>query len=125
MRRAAFTFGIGILAVALSPMARAGDNPAVSALPFTCGNGIPGGVNCILTKQDLKDARKAFALGIKLEQQQKLEDAFQEFDQAARKVPQNMQFLQARELVKAQIVFRHVQDGNCLLYTSPSPRDCS
>jgi general secretion pathway protein D len=115
MRRAAFIFGVGVLAVALGPMALATDNSAGTAPPFTCSNGIPGGVNCILTKKDLKDARKAFALGMKLEQQARLEDAFQEFDHASRMVPQNVQFLQARELVKAQIVFRHVQDGNVLL----------
>jgi len=115
MRRAASILGIGVLAVALGPMVHAGDDAAVTAPPFTCGNGIPGGVNCILTKKDIKDARKAFALGIKLEQQERLEDAFQEFDHASRMVPRNMQFLQARELVKAQIVFRHVQDGNALL----------
>jgi len=115
MRRAVFIFGMGVLAVALGPMAVAADDNPTASPPFTCSNGIPGGMNCILTKKDLKDARKAFNLGIKLEQQDRLQDAFEEFDQASRTVPQNMQFLQARELVKAQIVFRHVQEGNILL----------
>ncbi len=121
MRQAAIIFGTAMLAIALAPLARAGASDSPAPLPLTCGNGIPGGVNCILTKRDLKEARKAYSLGIKLEQQKRLEDAFEQFDQAARMVPQNFQFLQARELVKAQIVFRHVENGNLLLARNSRP----
>jgi tetratricopeptide (TPR) repeat protein len=121
MRQAVIIFGIGVLAIALAPFAVAGSDDAIVPPPITCGNGIPGGLNCILSKKDLKDARKAYSLGIKLEQQRRLEDAFEQFDQAARMVPQNVQFLQARELVKAQLVFRHVEDGNLLLARDSRP----
>ena len=117
MRRPAFIFALAILTVtlALCPSAfAAGDDPAL-APPISCRNGLPGGVNCVVTKQDHKEARNAFARGIKLQEHQHLEEAFTQFDQASRLVPQNPQFLSARELVKAQLVFNHVERGNVLL----------
>ena len=85
------------------------------APPFSCGNGLIGGINCFVSKQDLKDARKAFNQGLKLHNNQRLEDALVQFDAAARLAPQNVQFLTARDVVKAQLVFGHMQRGNLLL----------
>jgi len=96
----------------------AGDDAssAPASVPaIACGNGIPGGVNCIVSKRDLKEARTVFAKGVKLQDQRRTEEAFAQFDTAARLVPQNMQFLTAREVVKAQLVFNHVQRGNILM----------
>ena len=92
----------------------AADDPSSAPL-ISCGSGIPGGVNCVLTKKELKEARTAFTRGVKLEEHKQLEDAFTQFDEASRIMPQNPQFLNARELVKAQLVFNHVQRGNLLL----------
>ena len=83
--------------------------------PISCGSGIPGGVNCIVSKKDLKEARSAFQKGVKLQDQQHLEEAFDRFDEATRLAPQSTQFLTAREVVKAQLVFNHIQRGNTLL----------
>jgi hypothetical protein len=105
----------GLFAAMLAPSAFAGGDDPTSAAPVSCGNGIPGGVNCVVTKDQHKEARKAFAAGLKLEEHKRLEQAFVEFDKAARLVPQNPQFLTARELVKAQLVFNHVERGNVLL----------
>src|SRR5262249_23339581 len=63
----------------------------------------------------LKDAREAFARGLKLNDRHQLEGAFAQFDEAVRLFPQNPQFLTARETVKAQLVFKHVERGNSLL----------
>ena len=80
-----------------------------------CGNGIPGGVNCIVSKKDLKESREMFREGVKLQQRQRLEEAFDRLDNATRLDPQNLQFLTAREVVKARLVFDHMQRGNVLL----------
>jgi len=113
MRRTAFIFAAGLLAVIVSvPAFAAGDD---SAPPVTCSNGIPGGVSCIFSKKDLKEAQKAFARGVKLQDHHRLDDAFAQFDEAARLVPQNPQFLTAREMVKSQLVFDHIARGNLLL----------
>jgi tetratricopeptide (TPR) repeat protein len=113
MRRIAFIFTAGLIVATLASPALGGDNSATP--PFSCGNGIPGGVNCVVTKKELKEARSAFARGVKLEGQKHLEEAFTQFDEAARLVPQDPKFLTARELIKAQLVFGHVQRGNLLL----------
>ncbi|HTS38324.1 MAG TPA: hypothetical protein VMH04_21800 [Candidatus Solibacter sp.] len=92
----------------------AADDPS-SMPPIFCGNGVPGGISCLVTKKDMKVAREAFARGTKLEERQRLEEALGQFEQALRLVPQNPQFLTAHELVKAQLVYNHVERGNALL----------
>ena len=81
-----------------------------------------GGINCIATKEDLKHARAAFDRGVKLHNQAQLEEAFAQFDEAARLAPQNVKFLIAREVVKAKLVFDHVERGNALLYEQANAR---
>ncbi len=105
----------------MAPAAFAGDDPTLAA-PVSCGNGIPGGVNCVVTKDQQKQARKAFASGLKLEEHKRLGEAFEQFDKAARLVPQNPQFLTARELLKAQLVFNRVERGNVLLLENARPQ---
>ncbi len=115
MRQAAIIVIVGFLTVIVSLPALANpDDPA--ALPLiSCGNGIPGGVNCVASKYELKEARKDFARGLKLQERQQLEQALAQFGEAARLAPRNLRFLTARELVKAQLVFNHVERGNILL----------
>ncbi|HET6175314.1 MAG TPA: hypothetical protein VFE61_00175 [Candidatus Sulfotelmatobacter sp.] len=117
MRRATFIFTLIMLAGSLALPSLGADEPSttLSAPPLSCGNGIPGGVNCIRSKKEIKAAREAFARGLKLQEHKRLEDAFAQFDEASRLVPQNPQFLTARERVKAQLVFDHVERGNLLL----------
>ena len=106
---------MGFLAATLAAPAFGAGGDDSSAPPISCGNGIPGGVNCLVSKKDLKEARNAFREGVKLQDHQQLEEAFAHFNTASRLVPQNMQFLTAREVVKAQLIFDHIQKGNLLL----------
>src|SRR5215470_1388109 len=87
----------------------------LSAPPAMCGNGIPGGVSCIASKKDLKDAREAFKRGVKLHDRRQYDEALEQFDEAARLVPQNRDYLTAREVLTARMVFAHIQRGNALL----------
>jgi general secretion pathway protein D len=124
MRRAGFilsfpsfvpiSLGAGALALVMTLPAFSTDQPDTAPI-VSCGNGIPGGTNCVVTKQEMKEAREEFVRGVKLQDQKRLEEAFTAFDDASRKVPQNVQFLAARELVKAQLVFNHVERGNALM----------
>jgi general secretion pathway protein D len=114
MRRTAFIIAVSLVAATLSlPAFANGDDPAPSTIP--CGAGIPGVISCQASKDDLKAARKAFDKGMKLQGQQRPEEAFVRFDEATRLAPQDMQFLTAREVVKAQLVFNHIERGNVLL----------
>jgi general secretion pathway protein D len=81
----------------------------------SCGNGVPGGINCIVSKKDLKLAHDAYAHGLKFQQQRRLEEAYGKFDEASRLDPQEMRFFTAAEIVKSQLVFRHTKLGDDLL----------
>jgi general secretion pathway protein D len=122
MRRTAFIIATGLVTASLSAPAFATGDDATSAALISCGNGIPGGVHCIASKKELKEARNAFREGMKLQDHQRLEDAFKQFDTASRLAPQDMQFLTAREVVKSQLVFEHVRHGNLLLLESAQAR---
>jgi len=106
---------MGFLAATLAMPAFGDSGNDSSAPPISCGNGVPGGINCLVSKKELKQARNAFREGVKLQDHQRLEEAFTQFNTASRLAPQNMQFLTARELVKAQLIFDHIQRGNLLL----------
>ena len=122
MRRTAFLFHVALLAVTLALPALAGGDDALPPLPVSCSSGIPGGVNCIVSKKEMKEAREAFARGRKLQDHKRLDEAFTQFSEATRLVPQDLQFLTARELVKAQLVFDHVERGNLLLAENSRPQ---
>src|SRR5579871_602920 len=122
MLRTSLILAVGLLAasLALSPPTRAEDSSP--ALPISCANGLIGGVNCIPTKEDLKHAQSAFDRGVKLHRRAHLEEALAQFDEAARLAPQNVKFLTAREVVKAKLVFDHIEHGNLLLYQQANAR---
>ncbi len=106
---------LGFLAGALCVSAFAvGDAPADAAI-ISCGNGVPGGVSCTATKDDLKEARSAYAHGLKLQNHQRIEEAFAQFDEASRLVPQDTKFLSAREFTKAALVFQHTSRGDAFI----------
>jgi general secretion pathway protein D len=94
----------------------AGDNAAPDGIPMiSCGNGIPGGINCLTSSRDLKLAHATYARGRKLQEHQQLEEAFSSFDEASRLAPQETSYFEAREIVKAQLVYQHTARGDSLL----------
>jgi len=93
----------------------AGSDAPVDIPAISCGNGIPGGINCVPSRKDLKDAHNAYARGLKLEDRQRFAEAFDAFDQASRLVPQDTQFFSAREVAKSQLVFQHTARGDAFL----------
>ena len=116
MRRPLFILSVGLLATGLSIPSRAAANDPTAPAPVSCSNGIPGGVNCVRSKKDEKEARNAYSRGLKLEKQQQFNEAFDQFDRAVRLDPRNPQFFETRELAKAGLVYQHVERGNQLLY---------
>ena len=97
----------------------AADSPV--AAPSLCSNSA-GAPACLGPKKDLKAARQAFARGLKLEKSQKeksqnenlqnLDEAFYEFEEAARLVPQNVEYLTAREMTRQHLAGIHLERGN-------------
>jgi general secretion pathway protein D len=103
------------LAVLISATFAMAASPAdgVATVPaMPCADGIPGAPACTASKQDLKEAHRAFERGLKLQKSRNLEAAFEHFERAAQIAPRDMQYVTARELVREQLVFNHVQSGN-------------
>src|SRR5690242_488032 len=62
-------------------------NPSQADIPVQaeaalapCPENAPGGAACVPTKNELKQAKSAFEKGVKLQKDQKLDDAFPEFE---------------------------------------------
>src|SRR5580693_1787134 len=115
MQRVWITAAVGLLAAMPGVAAFAADDAPVSPPILSCSNGIPGGLYCAPSKKDLKEARNAYARGLKLEGRDRLEEALAQFDEASRLAPQDLAFLSAQELTKSQLVYRHTERGDSLL----------
>ncbi len=94
----------------LAGVCLATDTPPGPA-PSLCSNS-PGASACQGPPKDLKAARQAFARGLKLEKSQNLDEAFYEFEEAARLVPQNVEYLTAREMTRQHLAGLHLERGN-------------
>ncbi len=75
----------------------------------------PPGTACIATPEDEKAARKAFQRGVWLRDQERNEEAFDQFDRASRLVPTNVDYATAREMVKQKLVYDALERGNRFL----------
>ena len=115
MQRAWIIAAVCLLAAMPALSAFAADDAVVNAPIISCGNGIPGGVYCAPSKKDLKEARNAYARGLRFQGQDRLDEAFAQFDEASRLDPQDQAFLSAQELTKSRLVFRHTERGDSLL----------
>ncbi|MGA2978068.1 MAG: hypothetical protein ABSD76_00625 [Terriglobales bacterium] len=60
----------------------------------------------------MKAARQAFARGLKLEKSRNLDQAFYEFEEASRLVPQNVEYLTAQEMTRQHLAGMHLERGN-------------
>src|SRR5208337_4617125 len=77
MRRTAFIIAVGLVTANLAVFAFAAADDPSSAPPVSCANGVPGGVNCIVSKKEMKQAHSAFREGVKFEEE-RLEEANRE-----------------------------------------------
>ncbi len=93
----------------LSGVCRAADTAFAPASLCSASGGAPA---CHGPGKDLKSARKAFARGLKLEQSQNLDQALYEFEEASRLVPQNVEYVTAREITRQHLAGIHLEHGN-------------
>lgn len=82
----------------------------IDSVPF-CSNS-HGAPVCPGSRKDLKAARKAFDRGFNLEKSQKPDQAFEEFQKAARLVPQNIDYVTARETARQHLAGMYLEHGN-------------
>ena len=96
-------------AIAVFAVTAAGaEQKAPPLLPCPTGT---GDAACNPSRQDQKDARNAFARGVKL-QSKDTDQAYEEFIHAAELVPRNVNYLTAREATRQQLVSKHIERGN-------------
>src|SRR5271169_3890987 len=103
------------IALLLAGVGWAADTPP-TATPSLCSDS-GGAPACHGPAKDLKAARQAFARGLKLEKlqsenPQNLDQVFYDFEEAARLVPQNVEYLTAREITRQHLAGMHLQRGN-------------
>ncbi len=96
-----------------SPPTQASQAPPIVMLP--CGEGKTSAIGCTPSAKEEKDAKSAFALGLKLQRTKRLHEAFKAFEKAANLAPQNVDYATAREMARQQLVFDHLQQGNTAL----------
>ena len=99
---------VGLLAIS----AWAADDPPAGVPILPCGQGAADGPNCAPSKQDLKQAKNAYARGIKLAKAHHLEEAVAQFESASELAPKNVDYVTARELGRQDLVSQHLHLGN-------------
>ena len=77
---------LALVLVTLGLAASADDHPATTPL-LPCAEGSPGAVSCNPSKKEIKEAGQAFAKGLKLQREKRQDEAFGEFETAARLDP--------------------------------------
>ncbi len=85
------------------------------AILIPCGPADATNPGCNPSAKELKQAKAAFASGLKLQHTRHRQAAFDAFDKAAHLAPKNVEYLTARELARQQLVFDDVQHGNAAL----------
>jgi general secretion pathway protein D len=85
------------------------------ARPVLCASSIQASATCNVSAKDLKAAKHAFERGVKLEKAKRLDDALEQFENASRLVPRDIDFATARETTRQELVYDHMQRGNAAL----------
>jgi general secretion pathway protein D len=105
--------GWALLSFVLACPAFAADVPS---LPVgLCASNAPRAPRCNVPKEDLKEAKAAFSRALKLQRAGHLDEALEEFETASKLVPQDVEMATAREMVRQQLVYGHLERGNAAL----------
>ncbi len=80
-----------------------------------CGQGSAAAVGCAPSQKETREAKAAFATGLRLQHRRRMQAAYEAFAQAASLVPQNVEYVTARELVREQLVSDDLRQGNAAL----------
>ncbi|HYR41403.1 MAG TPA: hypothetical protein VER98_00125 [Terriglobia bacterium] len=102
---------VGIVLLSAAVCLAADGVPTTAPSSSTCSD-VAGSPVCKASSKDLKAARKAFSRGLKFQRDKHLDEAFSEFEEASRLIPQNVEYLTAREMLRQQIVGSHLEHGN-------------
>ena len=102
-------WGSWFLMMTLMPAAAMSADRSQNLAVLPCAKAAPA---CQPSEEDLKKAKSAFSRALKLEKQKHIDEAYAEFDTAARLVPTNVDYVTAAALTRQQLVSEHVRRGN-------------
>jgi hypothetical protein len=77
---------------------------------------------CNVSKADLKNAQKDFRRALGLQKVGRTQQAFDAVEAAARLLPNNLEYLTTREVLRQQLVLSHLNSGNQLLLAHNADR---
>ncbi len=83
-----------------------------NVLELPCSAIAAAGSGCNPSKDDLKKAEAAFSKALKLEKEKHTDEAYHEFDTAARLVPRNVNYLTALAVTRQELVSAHLKKGD-------------
>jgi general secretion pathway protein D len=87
------------------------DQPSSRTLS-SCSERSAETADCSPSGAELKEAAQAFGRGLRLQKEKHPDQAFDQFDTAARLSPKNVEYVTAREMTRQQIVFDLLERGN-------------
>jgi general secretion pathway protein D len=96
---------------AFAVAAYAADEPQNLTL-LSCPQAAAADPACNPSKADLKKSKTAFAEALKLQKSKHFDEAYQEFDTAARLTPGNVEYVTALAMVRQELVLAHLKQGN-------------
>ena len=102
---------------ALAAVACAADEQQ-SLLTLPCAASASSASPCDSSPGDLKKAKGAFSRAVKLEKARRLDEAYVEFDAAARLAPRNPDYITALAMAREQLAYEHLERGNQYLLDS-------
>jgi hypothetical protein len=83
--------------------------------PVVCSTSLHSAAACDVSPKDFEAAKRAFERGLKLEKARHLDEALEQFENAAHLVPRDIDFATAREMTRQALVYEHMQRGNAAL----------
>lgn len=117
MRLRCFSVALVIAVWTLSAVAHAADQ-AQSVLTLPCAQGSSSNTSCDPSAADLKKAKQAFSQAIRLEKSKHFDQAYAQFDAAARLAPRNIDYVTALAVAREQLTYDHLKRGNQYLLNS-------
>ncbi len=108
--------------LALMSLCAWGQSAPQSAIEVRACSQLRTAAACDVSKSDLKQAQKNFRRALELQKQGKTQPAFDAAEAAARLVPNDLEYLTTREILRQQLVLRHLDNGNQLLLEHNSDR---
>ena len=94
-------WGWSAMAIAVAVSALAADEPQNLTL-LSCPQAAASDA-CNPSKADLKKSKTAFLKALKLQKAEQFDEAYEEFDTAARLVPKNVEYVTALEIGRAHV----------------------